>query len=399
MILSRWIGATQRSVVVVAGVAALASCDKGAGTKATPAASVQHAVPESELATVRLTAEADRRLRIATAVVSMRRVGAVRSLGGDVIVAPGHGQTLIAPAAGIVAVNEGGLPVTGARVRAGQTLLRLLALPAGGELLRTNEEVRAAEARARQATLEAQRAEQLFADRLISARERERAAADLEVARAALDAARSRAGLAGGEKGAGASASSFVVTAPEDGVISALHVGPGQTVAAGTPMIEIVRTDRLWVRVPVYVGDLSRVDQRASVIVRGLGDASGAGVVATAQPSPPVADPSSASADLYYALPSGSSAFRPGARVQVAVPLRGESGDVPAVPYAAVVYDYQGGAWVYERVAPLTYARRRVALGAIAGGWAELKAGPPVGATIVTDGAAELFGTEFGAGK
>jgi RND family efflux transporter MFP subunit len=314
-------------------------------------------------------------------------------------VAPGHGQTLIAPAAGIVAPPETGLPVIGTRVRAGQTLLRLLAVPAGGDLLRTNEEVRAAEARARQATLEAQRAEQLFADRLISARERERAAADLEVARAALDAARSRAGIAGGDRSGGDAASSFVVNAPEDGVVRALHVGAGQTVAAGTPLVEVVRTDRMWVRVPVYVGDLSRLDLRAAATVRSLGDASGPGVLAAAQPAPPVADPVAASADLHYALPGGSAAFRPGARVQVSVPLRGEPAEVIAVPFAAVVYDYSGGTWVYERTAPLTYTRRRVALGAIAGSWAELLRGPPIGASVVTDGAAELFGTEFGVGK
>jgi membrane fusion protein, heavy metal efflux system len=69
------------------------------------------------------------------------------------------------------------------------------------------------------------------------------------------------------------------------------------------------------------------------------------------------------------------------------------------VPRAALLYDYQGGTWVYERKAPLTYARRRVRLDHLRGNLAVLLEGPKPGAEVVTLGAAELFGTEFGGAK
>ena len=45
------------------------------------------------------------------------------------------------------------------------------------------------------------------------------------------------------------------------------------------------------------------------------------------------------------------------------------------------------------------YARRRVVVRYVANGLAVLAAGPPVGTAVVTDGAAELFGTETGFSK
>jgi hypothetical protein len=77
--------------------------------------------------------------------------------------------------------------------------------------------------------------------------------------------------------------------------------------------------------------------------------------------------------------------------------MQGRKQDL-VVPFKAVLYDIHGGAWVYEEVAPHVYARKRVAVEFVDGDEAILAAGPHAGARIVTDGAAELFGTEFGVG-
>jgi len=66
------------------------------------------------------------------------------------------------------------------------------------------------------------------------------------------------------------------------------------------------------------------------------------------------------------------------------------------IPYAAVLYDAHGGAFAYTSPARLTFIRRPIRLARIAGATARLKAGPPVGTTVVTVGAPELFGTEYG---
>ena len=73
------------------------------------------------------------------------------------------------------------------------------------------------------------------------------------------------------------------------------------------------------------------------------------------------------------------------------------------VPWSAVVHDIHGGTWVYERTAPRVYTRRRVEVKHVQGSGAEAQAvlarGPAPGAMVVSVGAAELFGTEFGTRK
>lgn len=51
---------------------------------------------------------------------------------------------------------------------------------------------------------------------------------------------------------------------------------------------------------------------------------------------------------------------------------------------------------MYERIGPRRYVRRRVAVSHTAGTDAVLAGGPPVGTTVVTAGAQQLFGAETG---
>jgi hypothetical protein len=67
-------------------------------------------------------------------------------------------------------------------------------------------------------------------------------------------------------------------------------------------------------------------------------------------------------------------------------------------PYAAVLYDVKGQAWVYTQVEPLTYARYPIVIQSIKGEDALLKEGPPSGTAVVVIGAAELYGAESGVG-
>ena len=65
------------------------------------------------------------------------------------------------------------------------------------------------------------------------------------------------------------------------------------------------------------------------------------------------------------------------------------------IPFSAVLYDADGVAWVYTNPEPLTYVRQRLAVDRVAGNDAVLSSGPPAGTTVVTAGAAELFGAEI----
>ncbi|HEY4027351.1 MAG TPA: hypothetical protein VGO86_13055 [Candidatus Dormibacteraeota bacterium] len=66
------------------------------------------------------------------------------------------------------------------------------------------------------------------------------------------------------------------------------------------------------------------------------------------------------------------------------------------VPLAAVVYLADGTTWVYTVPEPLTYVRQSVTIAGVAGDVAVLKAGPAPGTQVVTVGAAELLGSEYG---
>jgi len=86
--------------------------------------------------------------------------------------------------------------------------------------------------------------------------------------------------------------------------------------------------------------------------------------------------------------------------------IGGEVAAVPAagvkrtvVPYAAVLYDPQGGTWVYTNPEPLVFVRHRISVDYIEGDLAVLSEGPPPDTAVVIVGAAQLSGVEFGLGK
>jgi hypothetical protein len=66
------------------------------------------------------------------------------------------------------------------------------------------------------------------------------------------------------------------------------------------------------------------------------------------------------------------------------------------IPYAAVVYEPDGSAWVFTETEPLTYQRAPTTITGITGDQVTLAAGPPPGTMVVSQGAAELIGVETG---
>jgi hypothetical protein len=80
--------------------------------------------------------------------------------------------------------------------------------------------------------------------------------------------------------------------------------------------------------------------------------------------------------------------------VQTAAVSAGPGGLV--IPYAAVVYEPDGSAWVYAQAEPLTYQRAPITITGVTGDQVTLAAGPPPGTLVVSQGAAELVGVETG---
>jgi hypothetical protein len=73
-----------------------------------------------------------------------------------------------------------------------------------------------------------------------------------------------------------------------------------------------------------------------------------------------------------------------------------DAGPRRTIPYAAVLYDAEGHTFTYTSPSRLTYVRRPIDVARISGPVALLESGPPAGTAVVTVGAAELLGTEYG---
>ena len=280
----------------------------------------------------------------------------------------------------------------------GQALFRLVPLQPSERdaAVDAQQAVDTATARRDAADLKVQRAVRLVKDGSVSRRTLEEAQAELAVAEADLKAARGRVALA---ERSGASSGGVVIEAPESAIVQNVHVRDGQTVAGGAPLIELARLETVWVRVSVYAGEATAIETNAAAQVLPLGgDADAEGPSARPITAPPSADPSTAGVDLYYALPNPNQRFRPGERVSVRLPRRDTQTGL-VVPKAALLHDAFGGTWVYVVTGPRVYTRQRVVVTDISGPFAVLSQGPAPGARVVTDGAAELFGVEFGAGK
>jgi multidrug efflux pump subunit AcrA (membrane-fusion protein) len=73
-----------------------------------------------------------------------------------------------------------------------------------------------------------------------------------------------------------------------------------------------------------------------------------------------------------------------------------DAGSATVIPYAAVYYTANGDTWTYTNPEPLTFVRVPIVVDHIRGDRVFLSEGPPSGTEVVTQGAAELYGTETG---
>lgn len=174
-----------------------------------------------------------------------------------------------------------------------------------------------------------------------------------------------------------------------------LRTAQRQRAMLGATPSALSRQGFLWVRASAFAGDLGRIDRNSAAQVRALGR-EGAAALVRPVAAPPSANANAGTVDLYYALPNQGGGFHVGQRVEVLLPSIGNAGGI-VVPASAILRDIYGGEWVYARTAPHAYERRRVEISASNGGGILVQRGLAAGDQVVIAGAAELFGTEFGA--
>jgi len=310
----------------------LGACGGGASKTQVPPAKTDAVAHEADLLRITLTPQVRQRLGIVTTRVGAGETKRTRETSGEIVVP-----------------NSAGAVPTGTTSNLAQ--IGTAQAAADGEIERTRAQVRLAR-------IALDRATRLVQEEAGSLRARDEAAATLAMAQAQANVALAQRRL----------------------------LGPG--------VASLGKQAVLWVRAPVSGTDVASVLQGAAATVRPLGTA---GTARGARPvqAPPSGNALAGTVDLYYTIDNRDRAFRVGQRVSVGLPLGGSQAGL-SVPSSAIVHDIYGGEWVYEQTAPETYVRQRVEVAASSGGHAILGRGLRSGATIVTTGAMELFGTEFG---
>ena len=417
----------------------LATCGcrpKTASTAKAAAPSKVEMVPhESDLATISLTNEAAERLGITTKATERRQVQQHRTFGGEVMIPSGRSIVISAPVAGIVSPSGNAkIPAPGSKVKAGEIVLALSPIlsperdvPTPAEQVQMTGakatlvaaqvtalgDVQRGKADIVATKINLERAKKLFADRAGSQRAVDDAQAFANVASAVLEAAEDRYAqltkLIASLEGSGNHdvAMEMTLRAPVDGVIRSLNISAGQQVVGGASLFEVLDMSAVWVRVPIFVdllpliqpgayGRVVSLDGKSTGRTTGGGDSSS--VHALPIDAPPTADASSSSADLYFEVLNQEFNFRPGQRIGIELPMSSEV-EATIVPAASILYDIHGGTWVYTLKEPRKYIRQRVTVLWFDGTQVMLQKGPTEGTLVVADGAAELYGTEFGPGK
>jgi len=381
----------------------LAGCESGDNVPKSesqkPAKIEVKPVGEASLATITLTPEAEQRLGITTVEAAYGNVQRYFTVAGEVIVPPGQLFVINAPVAGSATLSEAVFPGIGSRVNAGQVLFRIQPLLPVERDLRVNAEanVAAAVTRVEAAKERAERAARLLQDGVGSVRAREDADEALRLAETELEAARSKLNQIEGTPVS--TDVTIAIPTPHKGILRDVYIAEGQIVSAGTPLYEVAQFDPVWIRAPIYSGEAGSVEQKRNAIVQPINANSGSeGRAAAPVAAPPSADPTSGTTNLFYKIANPGLTLRPGELVRISLPGRGQN-ECLQVPYQAILYDIHGGTWVYEKTGTHSFTRRRVSVAGISGETACLSEGADPGTIVVTDGVAELFGTEFGAGK
>ena len=385
------------------------------------AATVTNPVTESSLTQIRLTPEAEKRLGIQIVAAKAGTMEDRRLYPGFAMAPIGHDVALISPIMGLVRISaDGGGLTMGRTVKTAEVLLSIVPSAADGAMMspsdhiaytralsdlktalaRAEGEFKAAEVGLEASRIRLNRTERLRQSNAAAQKTFDEATAEFKQAEARHIAATAiaeslRLSTDGFAKG---SPAGVPIKSPIAGILADLLVSDQQIVMSGTPLVRITNAERLWVRVPIPVGDWSRIDRAGDALIGNLGTRD----VRSNRPAesiagPKTANPDAGSIDAYYELENDGS-FQPGERLGASLPTTAQA-DGLVIPRSAVMIDLNGGDWVYERVGDQTFSRRRVEVSNATESDVLIRRGLQPGAPVVVTGATELFGVEFGAGK
>lgn len=358
----------------------------------------QRLVSESGL---HLSQEARESIGLVTAAARRRVVPRTISASGWLMVKPEHEVVVKAAATGFVlpTADEKKPPEIGALVANGQTLasLRVFLSPqeeAQMVALKEDADILIRQSLATMQVADARyKAVKELKNRVMAAKDVMAIRESLERSRAAYEEAREKLPFLPAEPyRRPLDLKAVAIHSPLTGRVMEVHVRPRQLVIQGDPLWTIADWDLLWIKVPVFEGDLPRIDQTkaAELTVPGIKHPIHAEPTLVPQPT----SAGRRTVDLLFEVENSTGRLRPGQAVAMALST-GESVSKLVVPQAAIIWDGMGGAWVYVERDATQFRRQRVQLGDFQGDFVVIEKGLDEGMRIVTLGAEALYGEEF----
>ena len=315
---------------------------------------------------------------------------------GRVIPAPRNHAVVAPPVGGII--SGGPLPQLGQQVRQGEVITTLVQTSTAAEAAQIrveearmeSEHRRLSELRAEVtarldfARLELERAERLYERGAYSLRERQRAETELKAAEAVLASIEAQRDafdtpIAG---------TSHQVRAPISGTVVQVNKRFGEQVQMGETILEVAETSTVWVEVPIFESDLSRLDptpvatfttptypgrEFTSDVIIDAGD---------------IIDEDTRTAMFVFEVANPDGLIRIGMQANLRLDAD-ETVPTLLVPKEAVL-DHEGQNIVYVLVSGESFERRNVILGDEYGDKIGILSGLEGGERVVTQGAYQL---------
>jgi len=320
---------------------------------------------------------------------------------GELKTVAGQAAELAAPVAGRLVVGSE-IPYVGQQVTRGARLLSVVptSVVSGKDPAELRLEQSRADSELSLANAELKRAEDLVAAKAIPERRLAEAKAAVDVATARVTAAGEQLRLYQGALAGGANAQSgsFALRSPIDGVVAFANVTPGAVVDAGTRLVYIVNTEKVWLEARIYEADVGQAEASLGAVFTVAGfdrefsvDSSNGRRIAVGA----VVDPATRTVPIVFELDNKDHALKPGMYAKVTL-LTGKTVQGVAIPDKAIVDD-GGRPTVFVMEGGETFFKRRVELGVRSGGFAQVLSGVAEGERVVSRGAYEVkLGTAAG---
>jgi len=364
----------------------------------------------SETGTVKFLMEQQWAIRMKLAQATPAAVARQITATGRVVPAPGRHVVVAPPVAGILTGTT--VPRVGQAVDRGQTLAVVRQTPTAAEAAqiasgraqaqietvrleaerrRLAEAVKEAEVRRNHAKVEFERAERLYEAKAYALRQVQAAEADYRSAESVLAATIAQRDavaaaripvLAGSATGA-----SHVIQAPIAGTVVRVAKGLGEQVAAGEVVAEILDPTVVWIEVPVFERDLSRLGKQTRAFFT-TPAAPGKEYTGRLIDAGAVVNRETRAVTVVFEVPNPDRALRVGLQANVRLDAD-ERADVLMIPREAVL-ESEGKRFLYVLVSGEEFQRREVVVGDEYGDQVAIVGGLKAGERVVTQGAYQL---------